>query len=60
MDLGETIVNAEVYIIYKKEGDLMCCRPTEVRNGKNVLDHLDLSLGLLCAIHFLVLSPGFF
>lgn len=51
MGLGETIVNAEVYIIYKKEGDLMCYRITEVRNGKNVLDHLDLNIGLFCAIH---------
>ena len=33
---------------------------SEVRNGKNVPDHLDLSLGLLCTMHFLVPSPGFF
>jgi len=61
LDLGEAIVNAEVYdVIYKKKGDLMCYRITEVRNGKNILDHLDFVLGLLCAIYFLVPSPDFF
>lgn len=49
----------EVYAIYKKEGDLMCYRITEVRDGKNALGHLDISLGFLCAIHFLVPSLNF-
>lgn len=59
LDLVETIPQTEVYIIYKKEGDLMCYRITEVRNGKNALDHLDISLGLFCATHFLLPSLNF-
>lgn len=59
LDLVETMPQTEVYIIYKKEGDLMCYRIMEVEiRKKNALGHLDISLVVFINFFRMVFTPS--